>query len=212
MVDSALRDQLKSLGTSTLYEAQGRRGALPPAIRPVWRGAWVVGPAFTVRVGPGDNLALHHAVALASPGDVIVADCAGWENSGVWGEVLTVAALQRGIAGLVVEGSVRDIDRIEALEFPVFSRGVSMGGTTKEDPGALGASLALGATEVAPGDIIVGDSDGVMAITQAEFVTVVHTATERDNNERTMMSALAEGALTIELMGLHPPATKGQQG
>jgi 4-hydroxy-4-methyl-2-oxoglutarate aldolase len=209
MVDTALRNHLKTLGTSTLYEAQGRRGALPAAIRPVWKGAFLAGPAFTVRVRPGDNLALHHAVALASPGDVIVVDCGGYEHSGVWGEVLTVAALHKGIAGLVVEGSVRDIDRIEALEFPVFSRGVSMGGTSKDDAGTLGETLAFGATEVSAGDIVVGDSDGVMAITQFEFETVYQAATERDDNERVMMSALATGQLTIDLMGLRPLQPKG---
>lgn len=206
MVDSVLRDQLISLGTSTLYEAQGRLGALPAAIRPVWRGACVVGPAFTVLVRPGDNLALHHAVAQAASGDVIVAHCGGYEDSGVWGEVLTIAALQRGIAGLVVEGSVRDVDRIEALGFPIFSRGVSMGGTTKDDPGTLGSPLVVGATKVSPGDMVVGDADGVMTIARAEIGAVVQLAQERDNHERTMMGALAQGKTTIELMGLRPPA------
>lgn len=208
MVDSAVLNQLRFLGTSTLYEAQGRHGALPAAIRPVWRGASVAGPAFTVLVRPGDNLALHHAVALAAPGDVIVAQCGGYEDSGVWGEVLTVAALQRGIAGLVVDGSVRDVDRIEALGFPVFSRGVSMGGTTKDDPGTLGAPLRVGATEVSPGDMVVGDTDGVMAIVRAECGVVVELAQDRDDQEKQMMGALARGTLTIELMGLRPPVVK----
>lgn len=209
MVDQAVREHLKSLGTSTVYEAQGRRGAFPSAIRPVWRGAFVAGPAFTVRVRPGDNLALHHAVALAAPGDVIVADCGGYEDAGVWGEVLTLAAIHRGIAGLVVDGSVRDIDRIEALEFPVFSRGVSMGGTSKEDAGSLGQTVSFGSTDVTTGDIVVADSDGVMAITQFEFDTVYHAAINRDDTEKAMMVALAKGTLTIELMGLKPVATKG---
>lgn len=209
MLDDSVMNQLKALGTSTLYEAQGRRGAFPPGIRPVWNGAFVAGPAYTVRVRPGDNLALHHAVALASPGDVLVVDCGGYAESGVWGEVLTVAAQHRGIAGLVVDGSVRDINRIEALAFPVFSRGVSMGGTAKEDAGTLGGTLGFGATEVNPGDVIVGDTDGVVAITQFEFDTVRHAALDRDERERVMMSALSAGKLTIELMGLRPPATEG---
>jgi 4-hydroxy-4-methyl-2-oxoglutarate aldolase len=204
MLEPPLRDHLRVLGTSTLYEAQGRRGAFPPAIRRVWKGAFVAGPAFTIRVRPGDNLALHHAVALASPGDVLVADCGGYDLSGVWGEVLTVAAQARGISGLVVEGSVRDIDRIEALGFPVFSRGVSMGGTAKDDAGTLGGGLNFGATEVSPGDIVVGDSDGVVVITQFEFETVYQAASEREEHEKGMMAALGQGKLTVDLMGLRP--------
>ena len=209
MVDDLLRDRLKSLGTSTLYEAQGRKGAFPAAIRPTWKGAFVAGRAFTVLMRPGDNLALHHAVALASPGDVLVVDCDGYPDSGVWGEVLTVAAQHRGIAGLVVNGSVRDIDRGEALGFPVFSRGVSMGGTSKDDPGTLGGVLRLGSLEVSPGDLIVGDSDGVVAISQSALETVVDAATDREEREQVMMRSLREGKLTIELMDLRPPPQEG---
>jgi len=209
MVDDLLRDRLKSLGTSTLYEAQGRKGAFPAAIRPTWKGAFVAGRAFTVLMRPGDNLALHHAVALASPGDVLVVDCDGYSDSGVWGEVLTVAAQHRGIAGLVVNGSVRDIDRGEALGFPVFSRGVSMGGTSKDDPGTLGGVLRLGSLEVSPGDLIVGDSDGVVAISQSALETVVDAATDREEREQVMMRSLREGKLTIELMDLRPPPQEG---
>jgi 4-hydroxy-4-methyl-2-oxoglutarate aldolase len=209
MVDASMRDQLKSLGTSTLYEAQGRHGAFPPAIRPVWKGAFVAGPAFTVRVRPGDNLALHHAVALASPGNVLVVDCGGYADSGVWGEVLSVAAKHRGIAGLIVDGSVRDIERIEALGFPVFSRGVSMGGTSKDDAGTLGGTLSFGSLGVTAGDMVVGDGDGVVAIAASEFDTVLNAAIDREEREQVMMRALGEGKLTIELMDLRPPSQQG---
>jgi 4-hydroxy-4-methyl-2-oxoglutarate aldolase len=160
-------------------------------------------------VRPGDNLALHHAVALASAGDVLVVDCGGYADSGVWGEVLTVAAQHRGIAGLVVDGSVRDVDRIEALGFPVFSRGVSLGGTSKDDAGALGGTLSFGSLEVTSGDIVVGDGDGVVAIAPGEFDTVVDAAIDREEREQVMMRALGEGKLTIELMDLRPPTPQG---
>lgn len=205
MLEAEVVRQLKSLGTSTLFEAQGKKGALPGGIRPIWRGAFVAGPAYTVRMEPGDNLALHHAVVLAAPGDVLVADCAGFADSGVWGEVLTVAAMNRGLAGLIVNGSVRDIVRLEALGFPVFSCGVSMGGTSKGDSGAQALKLSLGNVVISPGDIIVADSDGVLAIEAQLFEEVLQSAHKREEQEKKMMQALRNGGSTIDLMGLTPP-------
>lgn len=205
MLEAEVVRQLKSLGTSTLFEAQGKKGALPGGIRPIWRGAFAAGPAYTVRMEPGDNLALHHAVVRAARGDVLVADCAGFADSGVWGEVLTVAAMNRGIAGLIVNGSVRDIARLEALGFPVFARGVSMGGTSKGDSGAQALKLSLGNVVVSPGDIIVADSDGVLAIEAQLFEEVLQSAHKREEQEKKMMQALRNGGSTIDLMGLTPP-------
>jgi 4-hydroxy-4-methyl-2-oxoglutarate aldolase len=202
MLDDLVRDQLRALGTSTLHEAQGRTGALPSTIRPVWKGAFLAGPAFTVQVKPGDNLAIHHAVAIAAPGDILLVESGGYPDSGVWGEVLTIAARHKGIQGLVVNGSVRDVDRLEALRFPVFSRGVSMGGTTKDDSGILGGSIHFGETEVGQGDILVADTDGVLVIKQAELETVLLAAKDREEKEKEIMKSLTTGKLTIELLGL----------
>jgi 4-hydroxy-4-methyl-2-oxoglutarate aldolase len=208
MFDDLVREQLRVLGTSTLHEAQGRRGALPSTIRPVWKGAFLAGPAFTVQVKPGDNLAIHHAVALAAPGDILIVDSGGFPESGVWGEVLTIAARHKGIQGLVVNGSVRDIDRLEALNFPIFCRGVSMGGTTKDDPGILGGPILFGEAEINQGDILVADTDGVLVIKQAELKTVLLAAKDREEKEKEIMKSLTAGKLTIELLGLKAIETK----
>lgn len=205
MLEAEVVRQLKSLGTSTLFEAQGKKGALPEGIRPIWQGAFVAGPAYTVRMEPGDNLALHHAVVLAAPGDVLVADCGGFGESGVWGEVLTVAAMNRGIAGLIVNGSVRDIARLEALSFPVFALGVSMGGTSKADSGSQALKLSLGNSMISPRDIIVADSDGALAIEAQLFDEVLQSAHKREELEKIMMQGLRGGGSTIDLMGLTPP-------
>lgn len=202
MFDDSVRDQLKALGTSTLHEAQGRTGALPSTIRPVWKGAFLAGPALTVKVKPGDNLAIHHAVAIAAPGDILLVESGGYPDSGVWGEVLTIAARHKGIQGLVVNGSVRDVDRLEALGFPVFSRGISMGGTTKDDPGLLGGAIHFGETEIHQGDILVADTDGVLVIKQAELETVLLAAKVREEKEKEIMKSLTAGKITIELLGL----------
>ena len=207
MLDDLVRDQLRALGTSTLHEAQGRTGALPSTIRPVWKGAFLAGPAFTVQVKPGDNLAIHHAVAIAAPGDILLVESGGYPDSGVWGEVLTIAARHKGIQGLVVNGSVRDVDRLEALSFPVFSRGISMGGTTKDDPGILGGAIHFGETEINQGDILVADTDGVLVIKAAELETVLLAAKDREEKEKEMMKSLKAGKLTIELLGLKQAST-----
>jgi 4-hydroxy-4-methyl-2-oxoglutarate aldolase len=207
MLDDLVRDQLRALGTSTLHEAQGRTGALPSTIRPVWKGAFLAGPAFTVQVKPGDNLAIHHAVAIAAPGDILLVESGGYPDSGVWGEVLTIAARHKGIQGLVVNGSVRDVDRLEALSFPVFSRGISMGGTTKDDPGILGGAIHFGETEINQGDILVADTDGVLVIKAAELEAVLLAAKDREEKEKEMMKSLTAGKLTIELLGLKQAST-----
>ena len=207
MFDDSVRDQLRALGTSTLHEAQGRTGALPSTIRPVWKGAFLAGPALTVKVKPGDNLAIHHAVAIAAPGDILLVESGGYPDSGVWGEVLTIAARHKGIQGLVVNGSVRDVDRLEALSFPVFSRGISMGGTTKDDPGILGGAIHFGETEINQGDILVADTDGVLVIKAAELETVLLAAKDREEKEKEMMKSLTAGKLTLELLGLKQAST-----
>ena len=207
MFDDSVRDQLRALGTSTLHEAQVRTGALPSTIRPVWKGAFLAGPALTVKVKPGDNLAIHHAVAIAAPGDILLVESGGYPDSGVWGEVLTIAARHKGIQGLVVNGSVRDVDRLEALSFPVFSRGISMGGTTKDDPGILGGAIHFGETEINQGDILVADTDGVLVIKAAELETVLLAAKDREEKEKEMMKSLTAGKLTIELLGLKQAST-----
>lgn len=205
-IDDALVAILAKLGTSTLYEGQGKHGALPHDIRPIPGSGFLVGTAFTVRARPGDNLALHHALLSAKPGDILVVDCGGFMEAGVWGEVMTVAAITRGIRGLVVDGSIRDIQRIAELGFPAYSRGVCMEGTSKEDKGALGDTLRWDGVEIAPGDIIVGDADGVLAIKAFEFDSVVDAAIEREEHETKMIEALREGATTIDLLKLKKPS------
>jgi len=204
MLEVTTRATLERLGTSTLYEAQGKQGAVPGNLRPIDPAAFLAGTALTVRSRPGDNLALHHAVLLAEEGDVLIIDCGGYSDCGVWGEAMTVAAQHRGISGLVVDGSVRDVARITELGFPVFSRGISMGGTTKEDAGVIGAPLAWGALYIETGDIVVGDADGVVLIKSFELDNVVAAALEREGNEHAMFEAIRTGKTTVELMGLKP--------
>lgn len=152
------------LSSATIYEAAGKRGAMSSAIRPAYSGARLYGTAVTVRCHVGDNLMLHKAITVARPGDVIVADFGMYDEAGAWGEITTTAAVARGVAGLVIDGRVRDITRIQEIGFPVFSRGLSIKGTTKEVLGEINHPVVVGGVWVNPGDIIVGDADGVVVI------------------------------------------------
>jgi 4-hydroxy-4-methyl-2-oxoglutarate aldolase len=212
-------DRLDTRGHSsaTLYEAaqaESRRrapGAAPscleadiavdPAVRAAWPGARIAAPAYTVQGAGGDNLALHHAVAAAPAGHVLVADLGG-APSGHWGEVLAVAARHRGLAGLVIDGGVRDVEEMRALGFPVFSRGSSVRGTRKLFAGALGVPIHVGGVRVATGDLVVGDADGVVVVPRHRVDAVLERADERIAQEQHILAALGSGATTLELYGL----------
>ena len=190
---------------ATLYEASGRRGMVDPAIRPAWRGARVCGPAVTVECPPGDNLMLHVAVAHARPGVVIVASVGGYLQAGAWGEILTEAARARGIAGLVIDGAVRDIDAIEASGFPVFSRGLAIGSCTKERAGKVDVVIQLGGAAVRPGDLVFGNADGLVIVERDRIDDVYQAAAGRRRKELEIITKLREGRTTIELLGLEEP-------
>src|SRR6266550_5513 len=152
-ISSEIIRQLAEFDAATLYEAAGQRGMVDPAIKPMWLGAKVCGPALTVSCPPRDNLMLHHAVAVAEPGSVLVATAEGCGYAGAWGEVLSVAAQAKGIAGLVIDGGVRDIEAITERRFPVFSRGLAIGACKKEQIGTLHEPIDVGGVTAYPGDI-----------------------------------------------------------
>jgi 4-hydroxy-4-methyl-2-oxoglutarate aldolase len=191
---------------ATLYEAAIAAAgsgsyALDSRIRPVWAGARVAGPAFTVQGAGGDNLALQHAILSAPVGSVLVADLGGapW---GHWGEVLAVAAQVRGIAGLVVDGGVRDSVEMGELGFPVFARHLNVRGTRKLFRGALGVDVTVGGATVRSGDLIVGDADGVVLLLADVADKVLDAADERVAKEADIMARLRAGESSIDIYGL----------
>jgi 4-hydroxy-4-methyl-2-oxoglutarate aldolase len=198
-------DRFVQFDPATLYEAAGRKGMIDPAIRPAWHGARVCGRAITVQCPPCDNLMLHIAVANAQPGVIVVATVGGYLSAGAWGEILTEAARARGVAGLVIDGAVRDIDAIEALKFPVFSRGLAIASCTKERPGQLDVPIQLGGATVCPGDLIFGNADGLVVIEQDRIEEVYQAAVSRRDSESKIIVKLREGRTTLELLGLTDP-------
>ncbi len=198
----SIPQRLDGFDPATLYEAAGRVGMVDPAVRPAWPGARLCGVVMTVECPPGDNLMLHQAVAAAEPGTVIVARLGGYLQTGAWGEILTVAAQARGVAGLAVDGAVRDIEAIKQRQFPVFSRGLAIGACTKERFGILNEPILFGGVPVRPGDIIFGDSDGLMILEQGRLEEVVEAATSRQRKEELMIEQLQAGKTTLELLNL----------
>lgn len=191
---------LSDLGVATVYEAGGGVGALDPAIKPVWRGARTCGPAYTVRCHPGDNLAIHRAVEFVSAGEVLVIQVGGLLG-GYWGGILTTAAQHRGVAGLVIDGGVRDSEEIERLRFPAFSRGMGVARTVKHEQGELQVPLMVGGVMVQPGDIIIGDSDGVMSVERGRVGVVLEASRKREAAERAYVERIHKGELTIDIYG-----------
>jgi 4-hydroxy-4-methyl-2-oxoglutarate aldolase len=185
--------------TATVHEALGKKGALPSAIKPVAPGLKLCGPAFTVNSPPMDNLLLHEAIARAQPGDVLVVSVSGHYEAGYWGEIMAVAAQARGIAGLVIDGCVRDSREITRMKFPVFSRGLCIRGTTKHGGGILAAPLAIGDVVISQGDMILGDDDGVVVIAKEDHATIVEKSEKRVAAEDKIMSRLRAGEITMDI-------------
>jgi 4-hydroxy-4-methyl-2-oxoglutarate aldolase len=189
--------------SATLHEAAGKIGALPSAIKPIFPGMRLEGPALTVSSPPANNLWLHKAVAEASAGDVLVVEVGGHYEAGYWGEIMTVAAQARAVVGLVIDGCVRDVEQIIGLGFPVFARGLCIRGTGKdtEPPGALNEPITIGDVSISPGDLVVGDSDGVVAIPSDRVEEVLAKSRERQDKEAAIMERLRQGETTLDIYG-----------
>ncbi|XYQ53407.1 4-carboxy-4-hydroxy-2-oxoadipate aldolase/oxaloacetate decarboxylase [Pectobacterium carotovorum] len=196
-------EKIMALGSATIYEAQGAYGALDAGIKPVASKMKVFGPALTIDMRPGDNLMIHYALLEAQAGDVLVIDCKGYLEAGVWGDVLTTQALAIGVAGIVVNGAVRDAESIIEMGFPVFTRGLSIKGTGKNQPGKVNVPVTIGDCKINPGDIIIGDIDGVVVVKSENINNALAQAIEREKKENIFKKKIIEGSSTADLMNLH---------
>jgi 4-hydroxy-4-methyl-2-oxoglutarate aldolase len=191
---------LAGLGSATLGESGGQAGHR--RLRPVWPGASMAAPAYPVGCTPGDNLAVHVAVTKAPRGSVLVVDVGQVADRGYWGEVLTTAAETAGLAGLVLDGCVRDVGALEAHGFPVFSSGIALTGATKDKPGTVGRPVRVGGVVVAAGDWVVGDVDGITFVAAGALDEVLAAGRAREAKEAGVFDALRDGRTTLELLGL----------
>jgi 4-hydroxy-4-methyl-2-oxoglutarate aldolase len=197
-----LAARLARLGTATIGEAAPSARIVDVPIRPLAPDMVVAGPALTVRCVPGDNLALHNAIAAASPGDVLIVDYGGSVASGPFGVIMALACQLRGIAGMVIDGSVRDSRNIIGLGFPLFCRGLDIRGTAKLDPGEVGGTIALGSAEVRRGDFVVADADAILILPEDDAASAASAGEVRVAKEAAIMDRLRLGETTLQILGL----------
>ena len=193
--------ELSQFSAATIHEALGKSGNLPSAIKPINATMKICGPAYTVKTMPRDNILLHRAYAYAKPGDVIVASCSGFYEAGYWGDLMSLGAKTKGIAGLVIDGCIRDADDIEAMGFTVFSRGLCILGTSNHGDGTLNEPIIIGDILINPGDIIVGDRDGVVVVPQNRIEEAIEKSKAREAKEENVRQQLREGKTSLEIYG-----------
>lgn len=195
--------QALRLGTATLHEAAGRIGNLPSSIKPVEPTMSLSGPALTVHCPALSNLQIHHALYHAAPGDILVVHVSGGVEAGYWGDILNEAALARGLGGLVIDGGVRDSAGLARMGFPVFSNGICIRGTGKDyDATAwLQQPVRMGDVLIQPGDLVVGDRDGVLVLPLDQVEAAIAGGVRREADEAAKIEAIRRGERTLDLYG-----------
>lgn len=178
-VDAQVVEQAAQFPSSILADVAGRRGGLHGRIAPLAPSMRFAGPAITVEVRPGDNLMIHAAMAVAQPGDVIVVDGKGDLSSALMGEIMSQQCVALGIAAVVIDGAVRDSEAIRELGFPMYAAGLNPNGPTKFVPGRLNHPISIGGVTVNPGDLVVGDADGVTVIERAKAAAMLPLAADK---------------------------------
>ncbi len=193
---------LSRLGVATLHEAGGRIGLVDVPLVQVVPGSKAAGPARTVRCGQGDNLMVHAVMAEAQPGEVLVLSMPEPAPFALVGELLATQAAVRGVAGMLVDAAVRDIDELEELGLPIWARFVRAQGATKDEVGELGPPVVVGGIEIRQGDVVVLDRDGAVVLPAERVVEIQELGLAREAREAELRTKLEAGALTYDLHGL----------
>ena len=196
-----LQEMLR-IGPATLHEAQDQKGTMDGGIKPLDPLTRMIGIARTVEVKAGDILPILKALENVKPGEVLVVDGKGFSEVALAGELMAHQALKSGLAGMVIDGAVRDSADIVRLKFPIFCRAVTMKGPTKTQPGAIGEPIGCGGVRVVPGDIVVGDRDGVIVVDAGGWQGVLAAARERDAREAEYRAGIAQGRTLLRMHGL----------
>lgn len=192
------------LAAATIHEASGRKGYVDCAIKPISQGIKICGPAFTVQCAAGDNIMLHKALERAQPGDVIVANVGGAYDYGYFGNLMSTSALAKGLGGLCIDGCIRDGAEIIASGFPVFARGFCIRGTNKGTLGLINYPTVFGGQTIFPGDLIIGDDDGLVVIKREECLVVLEKTLARIENEKVKEETLKTGVSSVEFNKFGP--------
>ncbi len=200
--DPAVVKGFEGIPTGVVSDAMGRSGSMVAEIKPVWPRARIVGPALTVRTFPADSLMIHKAVTLARPGDVLVVSAGGYRDAAVFGDLLGYSCKVHGIAGVVIDGASRDAEGMAAIGFPVFARAVLPMGPLQDSPGAINVPMSCGGVAVRPGDIIVGDGDGVVVVAVEDAADVLAKAQATMAKEQQTRERLAKGEYLYDMLKL----------
>lgn len=200
--DAEIVRVLGELGVATVHEAQGRTGLMRPYMRPVYPAARLAAPAVTVSCHPGDNLMIHAAMEVCRPGDVLVVAPVSESTDGMFGELLAVSCRAHGVVGLVIDAGVRDTSDLTAMQFPVWSKAISAQGTVKATAGSVNVDVVCAGAMVHPGDVIVGDQDGVVVVKREAAVEMANLADQRRAKEERTREKLRSGELGLDMYGL----------
>ncbi|MDQ6620049.1 MAG: RraA family protein [Pseudomonadota bacterium] len=186
-------ERASQYAASILADVAGRRGTMSGRIAPVAPSMRMAGPAFTIEVRPGDNLMIHAAMSMAKPGDILVIDGKSDRTCALMGSIMINACKKMGIGGVVIDAAVRDTDELRSLGFPVYAVGANPNGPTKFVPGRINWPIACGGVAVQPGDLVVGDADGVVVIEREKAASLLDLAAGKVADERTRLSDIAAG-------------------
>ena len=194
--DKQILDRFKQIGACAVSDGLNKFNTMHHSIKPVYDGVVVCGNALTVKMRPGDNLMLHKAIGMAKPGDVIVVDTCGSESNSVMGELMATAAFKLGVEAIIVDGGIRDIREIKEQQYPVFAKYVTPAVGDKDGPGVINDIICCGNVAVLPGDIILGDANGIVVIHQNEAEDVLAEAEKKLASDQNRMKEIMNGILT----------------